>query len=301
MTTSIQGQASAEYAGLLALAAVIGATLALIAGPTLVNAIRGALGAALSRVQQEPSPVVARAADIADLQSALLATDAAVTPDAALVALTRRHGEEQALEIARALVLDAAVAAVPWLGRPRTYRAWLRLGDGPYEPPGDADADHDTEAPTAPPEIEWVTVAAQRRALAAHLTHDTSATDIVVDALALVPGGGLLRTAKTGARGVGGVALRVPHAVDTALAGSEVIDLLHSDPKDIPPGARAGDVVIAWPVHRTFWRGGRADPSPLVDLGDALGEQPPARDYLHLVFLRPGLRGLQVIGEGFRA
>ena len=140
--TSIQGQASAEYAGLLALAAILGATLALIAGPPLVHAIRGALSGALSGTTRGSAPVVARAADVADLQSALLATDAAVTPDAALVALRSRHGDVRAREIADALVLDAARAAAPWLGRPRTYRAWLRLPDGPYEAP-------ETDAATA--------------------------------------------------------------------------------------------------------------------------------------------------------
>ena len=299
--TGIQGQASAEYAGLLALAALLGATLALIAGPPLVHAVRSALGAVLSGSARGPAPVAATAADIADLQSALLATDAALTPDAALVALARRHGEARAHEIADVLVLDAARAAAPWLGRPRTYRAWLRLGDGPYEHAEDEAGDRDEELPTARPTVSWITVAAQRRALAAHLAHHTSATKLLLDAFGLTPGGGLLRVGPVGAGQVARVALRVPHALDTAVAGTEVVDLLHSDPGDIPPGARAGDVVVEWPVHRTFWREGREDPSPLVDLGDALGRHPPAHDYLHLVFLRPGPHGLRVIGEGFRA
>jgi hypothetical protein len=299
--TSIQGQASAEYAGLLALAAVLGATLALIAGPTLVHGLRSALGAALSGSAQGSAPVVAHAADIADLQSALLSAESAVTPDAALVALARRHGETRAREIADALVLDAALVAAPWLGRRRTYRAWVHLGDGPYEPPRNDAGDRDVEAPTAAPAVAWITIAAQRRALAAHLAHPTSTEDIILDGLALVPGGGLLRAARAGAGELARDALRVPHAVDTAVAGTEVIDLLHSDPGDIPPGARAGDVVIEWPVHRTYWRDGRKDLSPLVDLGNGLGRHPPAHDYIHLVFLRPGPRGLRVIGEGFRA
>lgn len=297
--TSIQGQASAEYAGLLAFAAVIGATLALIAGPPLVNAIRGALGAALAGSAQAPAPVVASAADIADLQSALLATEAAATPDAALVGLTRRHGEARAREIAHALVLEAALAAVPWLGRSRTYRAWLP--HGPYEPAAGEAADRDVETPTAPAVITWVTIAAQHRALAAHLAHHTSAKDILLDAAGLIPGGALLRSGRLAASQATRVAIRVPRAVDTAATGTEVIDLLHSDPEDIPPGARAGDVIVEWPVHRTFWRDGREDLSPIEDLGDLLGGPAPARDYFHLVFLRPGPRGMRVIGEGIRA
>lgn len=298
--TSIQGQASAEYAGLLALAAILGATLALIAGPPLVHAIRGAIAGALSVTTRGSAPAVAHAADIADLQAALLATDAAVTPDAALVALRSRHGDVRAREIADALVLAAARAAAPWLGRPRTYRAWLRLPDGPYEAPGNDARNRDVETPTASPAVGWVTIAVQRRALAAHLAHHTSAGDIILDGVGLVPGGTLVRAGRFGGE-LARAAVRVPHALDRAATGAEVIDLLHSDAGDIPPGARAGDVVIEWPVHRTFWRDGREDPSPLVDLGAALGRQPPAHDYHHVVFLRPGAHGLRVIGEGFRA
>lgn len=47
--TTAGGQASAEYAGLLGLAALLGATLALVVAPPLLGAVRDALAAALSR------------------------------------------------------------------------------------------------------------------------------------------------------------------------------------------------------------------------------------------------------------
>lgn len=298
--TTIQGQASAEYAGLLGLAAVLGATLALIAGPPLVQAVRSALASVLSGPSRGSAPVRASAADIADLQSALLAGDAAMTPDAALVGLARRHGTEQGQEIADALVLDAARAAVPWLGRSRTYRAWLQLEDGPYEPAENSIGDRDVEVPTAPPAVEWITVAAQRRALAARLAHHTSVTALVAEGFELTPAGRAVRAGRVGAR-MGRLALRVPNAIDTALVGTESIELLHSAQQGVPPGARAGDVIVKWRVHRVFWRDGREDSSPLVDLRGGLGRRPPAHDYTHLVFLRSGPGGLRVIGEGYRA
>ena len=146
-----------------------------------------------------------------------------------------------------------------------------------------------------------VTVAEQRRVLAVHLEHHATAAGVILDVRRTRTWGRASALRPLGAHQAARIASRVPRAVDTAVAGTEVIEVFHADPEDIPPGARAGDIVIAWPVHRTYWRDGRADRSPLVDLGDALGKRPPARDYLHLVFLRPGRRGLQVIGEGFRA
>ena len=87
--TAVTGQASVEYAGLLGLAAVLGAALALVAGPPLLGAVRNAFVAALSGRAHSPAPVVAGAADIADVQSALLPTTDGLTPDAALLALGR--------------------------------------------------------------------------------------------------------------------------------------------------------------------------------------------------------------------
>jgi hypothetical protein len=198
--TTVQGQASAEYAGLLALAAVLGATLALVAGPPLVHAVRNALVAALASPAQQPAPVIASAADIADVQSALLPTADAMTPDAALLALRRRHSEVRTGDIANALLLAAAREAVPWLGGRRTYRAWTRLADGPYQPAASADGDRDVENPTAAPAAMWITVADQRDALATALAHNTSATAVAIDALAFIPGVRAARAARAGAR-----------------------------------------------------------------------------------------------------
>ena len=139
LMTAVTGQASVEYAGLLGLAAVLGAALALVAGPPLLGAVRNAFIAAISGRAHSPAPVVAGAADIADVQSALLPTADGLTPDAALLALGQRHSEEDAHVLADSLLLAAARATAPWLGEARTYRAWIRPQDGPYEPmAGDA-------------------------------------------------------------------------------------------------------------------------------------------------------------------
>src|SRR5512141_1018354 len=105
--TSIRGQATAEYAGLLAVAAVLGAVLALAAGPPLASAVRDALAAMLTGRVERVAPVAPAAADITDVQSALLPGDEAVTPDAALLALGSRHGAAQAGRIAAAVLLSA--------------------------------------------------------------------------------------------------------------------------------------------------------------------------------------------------
>jgi hypothetical protein len=296
--TGVHGQASVEYAGLLALAAVLGAALALIAGPPLVHAVRNALVAVLSGPAHAPGPRIASAADVADVQSALLPAERSVTPDAALIALGRRLGEERAEEIADALLLVAARGAVPWIGEQHAYRAWSRLADGPYEAASTADGDRDVETPTGAPVVVWITVAAQHRALATALAHHTDPTAVALDAVTAIPVvGGLARSA----RGVGRTTRVARGIADTAQTGSDVVDLITAHDGDVPPGMRAGDVVVAWPVHRTFWRDGREDHTPLVDLGSGFGLQSPAHDYYHVVYLRPGDRGLESIAEGFAA
>jgi hypothetical protein len=299
--TTVQGQASVEYAGLLALAALFGAALAMVAGPPLVGAIRNALVHVLPGSAHQPALLIASAADIADVQSALLPTADAMTPDAALLALGRRHGDARAEEVADVLLLAAARDAVPWLGRQRTYRAWKRLADGPYHSGGIAGGDRDVEIPTAGPATMWITVADQRNALATALAHDTSPAAVTLDALAFIPGVGAARAARAAARPAARVSLRrLPQAADRAGTGSSVVDLVGAHDGDVPAGMRAGDVVITWPVHRMFWRNGREDATPLVDLGTGLGSHPPARDYEHVVFLRPGSTGLEIVAEGFR-
>ena len=72
--TSIQGQASAEYAGLLALAAILGGR-STHRRPAARKRHPGTLAGALSGTTRGSAPVVAHAADVADLQAALLATE----------------------------------------------------------------------------------------------------------------------------------------------------------------------------------------------------------------------------------
>jgi hypothetical protein len=293
------GQASVEYAGLLGLAAVRGAALALVAGPPLVGAVRDAFVAALSRGAARPLPVIAGAADIADVQSALLPGEDARTPDAALVALRRRHSAAQAEDIASAALLSAALETAPWIGATRNYRGWVGLGDGPYKAADSASADTDVEQPTGAPVAVWVTVAAQRKAVAAALAHHPDLAGLALDVIALIPEGSLLRlAARAGSAPFEKLAVTsVRDAIDTARKTVDAIEVVESDDGDLPPGMRAGDVVVAWPVHRTAWRDGRRDPAPRVD-SHGFGSVPLVQDYVHLVFLRPGARGLAVIAQG---
>jgi hypothetical protein len=298
--THVQGQASAEYAGLLGIAAVLGAALALVAGPPLAGAVRNAFVAALSRSASAATPVVTSAADIADVESALLAGPDARTPDAALVALGRRHGAEEAGEVAAALVLSAARGTTPWLGASRTYRAWSGPDDGPFQPAGSSTGDRDVEQPTGAPVVVWTTVAAQRRAVAAALDRHPNALGLVLDAVALIPAGGLVRVAvRAGALPFERVALTSARdAIEATRLSVEAVHVVESDDGDLAPGMRAGDVLVAWPVHRTAWRNGGSDPAPRID-SNGFGSVRLIQDYVHLVYLRPGAHGLAVIAQGF--
>jgi hypothetical protein len=288
--TAVAGQASVEYAGLLGLAAVLGAALALVAGPPVLGAVRDALVAALSGATHRPAVVAASAADIADVQSALRPTGEALTPDAALLALAQRHGMQGAREVADALLLVAARGTAPWIGTDRTYRAWVRPEDGPYEPAGTAaGGDRDVETVTGTPVVTWVTVAERRRALEAELAHHTEASAVALDLVGVVPFGKLaVKVGTTGVRAVVKVALeKAPDGIELLHRGSEIVEPAQSGEGEVPPGMRAGDVVISWPVRRAFWRNGRSDAAPTVA-------------YEHRVVLRSGTRGLQVIAEGAR-
>jgi hypothetical protein len=293
------GQASAEYAGLLALATMLGAALVLVAAPPLVGALRDAIAAALARPARGPEPVTVSAADIADVQSALLGRTDAQTPDAALVALGRRHGAAEAAAVADALVLGAARAAAPWLGTRRTYRPWVHRDDGPYKLNAEATGDRDVEQPIGPPAVQWVTVAAQRRGVSTALAHHANVVGIALDVLTLIPEAGLVRAlGKMGARPFEQVAVtRAREAIDTARITADAVELFESHDGDLPPGTRSGDVVVAWPVHRTAWRDGRPDSAPRIGSGRVSVRL--IQDYVHLVFLRPGGGGLAVIAEGF--
>ncbi|MDX6572525.1 MAG: hypothetical protein QOC86_1681 [Gaiellales bacterium] len=294
------GQASVEYAGLLGLAAVLGAVLALTAGPPLAGAVRDALVAALSRTSRAPLAVAVSAADIAAVDSALGGAGA-TTPDSAIVALEDRHAPARAHEIASAVVLGAVRSAVPGIGRSRTYRAWLGPGDGPYESDGATADDRDVEVPTGSPVAVWVTVAAQRRAVAQALAHHVNLVGLGFDAVGLIPSGGLLRVAaRSGLRSFGHVALAGTRGLlDTAQLTFEAFSVVDSHDAGIPAGDRAGDVIVSWPVHRTAWRDGHLDPAPKTLTHG--GVAPLVQDYTHLVFLRPGARGLAVIGEAIGA
>ena len=141
-------------------------------------------------------------------------------------------------------------------------------------------------------------MAEQRRVLASLFAHHTSFAALVMDVL---PGSGGLKLFR-GARRMTQIATdRLPRAVDDLVTGNEIIDLIAADGGDVPPGARAGDVVVAWPAHRTFWRDGNEVPSAFVDLGHGFGRIPAPHDYRHIVYFRPGPAGLRVIGEAFRA
>ncbi len=297
--TSAQGQASAEYAALLGLAALLGAGLALIAGPPLLGAIRDALAVVLSGHAQAPASTHAEPADIADVQSALLPGADALTPDAALLALERRHGSAEAGQIVDALLLDAARAAAPWLGRTRTYGSWTQLAGGPYDAVAAGSGDHDVETPTGAPVVTWITVSVQRRAVADALAHHTSASALGLDVVSMIPGARLARgAAALGAQKVGQAVLEhLPEAVHAARTGSGVAALAAGEEGGVPAGLRAGDVIVEWTVHRTPWRDGHPDDHVPAEVGRGIDVLPPVQDYEHVVYLRPQPSGLAVVGE----
>jgi hypothetical protein len=294
----MQGQASAEYAGLLALAAVIGATLALIAGPPLAHAVSAALVAALGDRPQASRTPVASAADTADVASALLPDDGAITPDAALLAMARRDGTDDARAIADGLLLAAAREAVPWIGRERTYRGWAEPGDGPFQAITSPSGDHDAETPVGPPAVAWVTVGAQQRALERVFARPFNLGDVALDGLGLVPGASLARrAAELGAtRAITGSLERLPKIVDAGTSTGDAIALVNVDDGGIPAGLRVGDIEITWPVRRTFWRAGRSARPDEVEAG--FGSFPMRAGYSHTVILRPTEAGLRVVAEG---
>jgi hypothetical protein len=296
-----QGQASVEWAGLLALAAVIGAALALIAGPPLAQAVRVVLVAALSSGAGETAaPIVATAADIADVQSALSPPGGALTTDAALLALGRRHGSERGQEIAEQILLATARERSPWLGRARSYRPEARLGER-FEPAEPGAVDYDVEAPTGSPTATWVTIAKQRGALEHGIGHHTDRVEVGLDVASLVPGiEGIRAVGDAGVFAVRSVARslgRGQKTVGLAQAGIEVLGVLQASDGGVPGGMLVGDVVISWPVHRTAWRGGHVEAHPLTDFEHGFGAHELPHDYRHVVYLRPLAGGLAVIGE----
>ena len=166
-----QGQASVEWAGLLAIAAVLGA---------VARADRGSAARACgarcpdrrrSRATRcRSQPTTASIADIADVQSALLGpAGTALSPDAALLALARRDGRARAIEIADRLAAGRCAGATAVARRAAHVLAWPSRATG--STPGASSTpsdDHEVETPVGPPTVAWVTVAdhEQRRARA---------------------------------------------------------------------------------------------------------------------------------------
>jgi hypothetical protein len=280
--TGSDGQASVEWVGLMAIAAILGAALALIAGPRLVHAVRDALIAALSGEPARTSARTASVADIADVQSALGSSESALSPDAALLALARRDGRAGALEIADRLVLEAARERAPSLGAPRTLVVHDRPGYAARER-GDTSSDRAVEVPLAPPTATWVTVAAQEQALAGALSHHTDRTEVALDVVGLLPG--LKSAREIGEFGIGvgrWLATRGPKSINRLSTGIEVLDVVRADAGGVPGGMLAGDIVVSWPVRRTTWHEGRAEAASVF------------RDF---VYFRPTAGGLAIVGE----
>jgi hypothetical protein len=295
------GQASVEWAGLLALAAAIGTALVLIAGPPLAHAVRDALSAALSKGTREADPpIVATAADIADVQSALSPPGRALTADAALLALARRRGSDRAGTVAGQILLATARERTPWLGRRRTYRPEARLGER-FLLAAPGARDRDIETPTAAPTATWVTIARQREVLEHRLSHHTDKVEVGLNVASLVPGFEDVRmlggAGGFAARSVARWLARGQKTAELAQAGRDVLGVLQASDGGLPGGMLVSDVIVSWPVHRTAWRGAVVDPHPLTDFGHGFGSHELPHDYRHVVYLRPIAGGLAVIGE----
>ena len=133
--TSAHGQASAEYAGLLALAALLGATLALDRRHRRCSARCATHSPRLLRVARHaPAPRQRQRGRHRRRQSALLPGDDALTPDAALLALGAPARVAQAAEVAERCCSTRRARRRHGSGARRTYRAWMHRDDGPYEP-----------------------------------------------------------------------------------------------------------------------------------------------------------------------
>jgi hypothetical protein len=299
-----RGQASAEYAGLLAIAALIGAALTLIAGPSLSRVVRDALTAALSTAlprQVLPAPrVPASPADIADVQAALAGGPEAMTPDFALMAIAKRHGADAANAIAGSLVVEAASASVPWLGGPRTYAPWANVGDGAFDPPADAGGDRDLELPLGPPVVTWVTDATQREALARALAHHATPFQIALDVAGVVPIGAIGAVARSTSRGITGARRleRGQRGLAAVSAEAGASGLFNVAGGGVPAGLRVGDISVEWPVRRSFVRDGAFRSAAVIEIG--FGDHDPLPTptlYHHVVILRAGDAGLEVIAE----
>jgi hypothetical protein len=268
----------------------MGASLALMAGPSLVHALRDALASALAWEAPSTRPsVVATAADIADVEAALASTGA-LTPDAALLALGRRHGNADAVELADGVLLAAALRSAPSLGRAVEYRPHPRVDHRQVGRVPEGNDDRELETPTGEASARWVTSAAQREALVGALAHHTDRTEVGLGMLSLLPLPFLRSSAEVGASSLRGAtrwaARHGQDAYDDARTGLEVVGALRASDDGVPGGMLAGDVIVSWPVHRTSWRGG------------VVRDEPGSSRYRHVVYLRPADDGLAIVGEG---
>ena len=283
-----QGQASVEWVGLMAIAAILGASLALIAGPRLAHAVRDALISALSGNPVKSQPTPASIADIADVQSALGPAGTALSPDAALVALTRRDGQPRAIVIAGRLVLDAARERLPSLGAPRTYFVPRAPG---YAARAQIDTTYDrvVEVPLSAPTATWVTVADHEHLLAGALSHHTGRLEVGLNIVGFFPGFKAAREAgELGIDAVRWLGTRFPKSLNRFTTGVEVLDVVTTDDGGVPGGMLAGDIVVSWPVRRTTWHDGRREP---------LDRAPVYRD---VVYFRPTANGLAIVRQDSR-
>ena len=125
-----------------------------------------------------------------------------------------------------------------------------------------------------------------------------SASAIGLDILSLIPTAGVASVLRRiGARPFEQLAVtRARDAVDKARITADAVELFESDDGDLPPGMRAGDVVVAWPVHRTA--GATAGPTPLREsTATAFGSVRLIRTTCTWSSCDPRRRGLAVIAQ----
>jgi hypothetical protein len=182
--------------------------------------------------------------------------------------------------------------------RPVTYRAWIYPGDGPYKTAGATASERDIEIPTGPPVVTWVTVGTQRRALAHVLAPGLEPRTVAIDLASMIPAAPLGRALAKAGIGIAtrNVLERAPQAIGIASDAREALRLVTADDGGVPAGMRAGDIVISWPVRRTFPRVG--PPAPPVGMELGVGSFSAPSRYVHTVIFRATAAGLQVVAEG---
>ena len=149
--------------------------------------------------------------------------------------------------------------ATPFRGseRPALIAPWPACRRPVSRRCGRDSGDRDTRRRPGPPPSTWITVAEQRRALATAFAHHTRVASLA--RIAADP----CRQALAGQRE------GRPALMQAAAIASQVVDGRRTsqtpttsssaaDDGGVPPGMRAGDVVVAWPRSpSTLWRDGR--------------------------------------------